>query len=160
MLYGPGSVSVITVPEPERFDPLPDDRAARWANFQTRQAPHFAGLLGLTIEDLRVGYCRMRLPFRTQHTPPAGIVHGGAIASLIDTSAVPAIGSLFDGPTPYSTIDMQVQYVGAAGEGTDLVATGWVTRQGRSVVFCRSEVATDGGEPVASGTLAFKVSRS
>lgn len=151
-------MTAIAVPDPEQFDPLPDDRAARWANFARRQADHFAGHLGLVIEDLRVGYCLMRLPFRTEHTQPAGIVHGGAIASLIDTSAVPAIGSLFDGPTPYSTIDMQVQYVGAAGEGTDLLATGWVTRQGRSVVFCRSEVATESGAPVASGTLAFKVS--
>lgn len=153
-------MTAISVPDPEQFEPLPDGRAARWANFQTRQADHFAGHLGMMIDLLRIGYCRMRLPFRPEHTQPAGIIHGGVIASLIDTSAVPAIGSLFDGPTPYSTIDMQVQYLGAAGEGIDLVATGWVTRQGRSVVFCRSEVATDGGDPVASGTLAFKVSRS
>jgi uncharacterized protein (TIGR00369 family) len=149
-------VTTIPVPPAAEFAPLPDDQAARWSNFARRQQGHFGGLLGVHIEELRVGWCRMRLPFRPELTQPAGFIHGGAIASLIDTVAVPAIGSGFETDTPYATVDMHVQFLGAATD-VDLLATGWVSRRGRSIAFCRAEVATEDGRAIASGALAFKV---
>ena len=56
------------------------------------------------------------------------------------------------------TVDMQIRYLGAARE-TDLVAEGWITKRGRSIVFCQAEVRTHpGGDLVAEGWLTYKVS--
>jgi uncharacterized protein (TIGR00369 family) len=100
----------------------------------------------------------MRLPYRSVLNQPAGVVHGGAIATLIDTVVVPAIASGYDEPHRYVTIDMQVQYL-AAIVGEDAVAEGWIVRRGRSTVFCRAEVMTAKAGLVATGTLVYKVGR-
>lgn len=141
----------------DSFEPLPDDVAARWATFGRWERTYFPKLLGLEVEDLRTGYCRMRLPYRPELDQPFGVVHGGAIASLIDTVVVPAVGAAYEAGWGYATLTMDIQYLGAIVR-EDAVAEGWVTQRGRSVVFCRAEVRTAGGRPVASGALTYKVS--
>ena len=55
------------------------------------------------------------------------------------------------------TIDLQIRYLGAAN-ASDLVAEGWITRRGRSIVFCQAEVrAVDTGAVVAEGWMTYKV---
>ena len=53
-------------------------------------------------------------------------MHGGAIATLIDTVVVPAIGAGYDSMPVMLTVDMQIRYLGAARQA-DLVAEGWLT---------------------------------
>jgi acyl-coenzyme A thioesterase PaaI-like protein len=65
----------------------------RWKNFCSwpdRQL--FPNFLGFQVEEIREDYSRLRLPYRPVLEQPAGPVHGGAIASMIDTVVVPAIG--------------------------------------------------------------------
>ena len=54
------------------------------------------------------------------------------------------------------TLSMNVQYLGAVRE-EDAIAHGWVVRRGKRVVFCEVVVTTEGGEPVASGSLVYSV---
>ena len=81
----------------------------------------------------------MRLPFRPEFRQPAGVVHGGVIASLIDSVVVPAVGSGYDEPRQLFTIDIQLRFLAPIIDD-DLVAKGWITQRGRSVVFCDAEV--------------------
>jgi uncharacterized protein (TIGR00369 family) len=137
---------------------LPDDREAEWlARFGRWHRPFFPNVLGLELLEVRDGYARMRLPHRPDLDQPAGVTHGGAIASLIDTSVVPAVASPYPQVPVLLTVDMQVRYLGAARD-TDLTAEGWVTKRGRSIVFCQSEVRADGtGELVADGWLVYRI---
>lgn len=135
---------------------LPPERLARWAGFAKWDEPYFPRLLGFEVEEIRQDYCRMRLPWRFELTQPAGVVHGGAIASLIDSVVVPAIGSAYDEAVSFVTIDMQIQYRGAVVQ-EDQVAEGWVTNRGRSIVFCEAEVLTTSGKPVAKGMLTYRL---
>lgn len=140
----------------DRFDPLPEDVLDRWSTFGRWEArTYFPSLLGLVIEELRRDYCRMRLPYRPEHDQPAGVVHGGALATLMDTVVVPAIGSAYGPETQYVTVSMNLSYVGAVREA-DVVAEGWVTRRGRTTVFCRAEAACD-GRLVMEGSLVYAV---
>lgn len=145
-------------PHAERFALLAPDKAARFAGFAPGRPEYFPGVVGILLEEVRADYARMRLPFRPVLNQPAGVVHGGAIATLIDTVVVPAIASGYDEPHRYLTIDMQIQYI-AATIGEDAVAEGWVVKRGRSTVFCRVEVLTAKGGLVATGTLVYKVSK-
>jgi len=140
----------------DRFAPLPPARAAMWEAFRTGLGAYFPGFVGLVVEEVRLDYSRMRLPFRAALNQPAGIVHGGAIATLIDTVVVPAIGSAYEERRPLFTIDMHVQYLDPL-VGEDAIAEAWIEKRGRSTVFCRVEVRTDGGTLVATGTLVYKV---
>lgn len=142
----------------EEFAPLPPPRAERWSRFGRWDVRYFPNVVGLELEEVRTDYARMRLPFRAELNQPAGVVHGGAIATLVDTVVVPAVGSGYDDFMVMLTIDLQIRYLGAA-VGTDLVAEGWVNRRGRSILFCQAEVrAVDTGDVVAEGWLTYKVS--
>lgn len=140
----------------DRFAPLPDDVAARWSKFPNWDRTYFPNVVGLQVEELRTDYCRMRLPFRPELEQPAGVVHGGAIATLIDTVVVPPVGAAYPPGWVYLTLTMDIQYLGAVA-GEDAIAEGWVVQRGRSIVFCRAEVATATGKVAATGTLTYKV---
>ena len=144
----------------DRFEPLPDDVAARWAKFGKSETVFYPMLLGLEVEETRTDYCRMRMPFKPELLHAGGIVHGGAIASLMDAVLVPAVGSALGPDARFSTVDLHVQYIGAVKD-EDVVAEGWVTKRGRSVVFCESEaLGAASGRLIARSVLTYNVSPS
>jgi uncharacterized protein (TIGR00369 family) len=136
---------------------LDPERERRWSKFARGDTVIYPNLLGLVVDEVRVDYCRMRLPFRTELLQGGGVVHGGAIASLLDAVLVPAVGSTLQREDRYSTVDLHVQFLGAVRDD-DLVAEGWVTRRGRQVVFCESEaVAVATGRVVAKAMATYNV---
>lgn len=144
-------------PNAARFAPLADAAvAARWAKFPRWDRTLFPNVVGLELEEVRTDYARMRLPYRAELDQPAGVVHGGAVATLIDTVVVPAIGQAYDDGTVYLTIQMDVRYLGAI-VGEDAVAEGWVEKRGRTLVFCRAAVRSGTGALVADGTLVYTI---
>ena len=145
------------LPDAQSFEALNANGVALWQRYGRGDRPLFVTLVGLSIDEVRIDYCRLSLPFRAELLQSGGAVHGGVLATLIDTACVPAVGSGFTEARPYSTIDMHIQYLGASGKD-DLVAAAWVTKRGRSIVFCDAAVETTTGRRVASGSLTFKVS--
>jgi uncharacterized protein (TIGR00369 family) len=142
----------------ERYPLLSEEAAERWASYGRWDEPYFPRLVGLEVEEVRADYCRMRLPWRFELTQPAGVAHGGAIATLIDSVVVPAIGSHYEQRRAFVTIDMHVQYLGALVD-EDAVAEGWITQRGRSIVFCEAEVhGATTSKVIARGRMTFKVS--
>ena len=145
-------------PRASEFEILTPEVDARWKNFGHWDRTYFPKLVGLHVEETRLGYCRMVLTYREELEQPMGVVHGGAIATLIDASVVPAIGSAYDNFVGYSTVDLHVQYHNALVK-EDAIAEGWVTKRGRSVVFCESEVfGRTSGKQIARGYMTYNIS--
>jgi uncharacterized protein (TIGR00369 family) len=141
----------------ETFDLLPQSVQERWSSYgDWPEQAHFARLVGVEVEELRRDYARMRLPWRAELNQPSGLMHGGAIATLIDTVVVPAIGTAYPDPRPFSTIELAVRYL-APVRSEDLVAEGWITRRGKRVVFCEVEVRTATAVKVASGNSIYVI---
>ena len=136
--------------------PLTPERAERWSRFPDGDAVIFPTFIGLQVEEIRADYARMRLPYRPEFQQPAGVVHGGALATLIDTVVVPAVGSAYDMPVAMLTLSMTLNFVGAV-VGEDAVAEGWIERRGRATVFCRAEARTPGRGLVATASLVYTV---
>jgi uncharacterized protein (TIGR00369 family) len=147
----------MNAPNAARFLPLAAERAPLWQSFGRWPTVYFPRFVGIDLEEVRTDYARMRLPFRPELNQPAAVMHGGAIATLIDTVVVPAIGSGYDEPRALFTIQMQVEYLEPIS-GEDAVAEGWIEKRGRSTVFCRVEVRSGSGTLAAIGTLIYKVS--
>jgi len=86
------------------------------------------------------------------------VVHGGAIATLIDTAGMAAAwadDSEAEVPAG-ATLSMTVDYVEAA-RGGDLLATAEVVRRGRSISFCEITVTEPPGERVvAKGLITYR----
>ena len=140
----------------ERFDPLPDEAMARWSKFPNWDRTYFPNVVGLVVEEIRADYCRMRLPYRPELDQPAGVVHGGAIATLIDTVVVPPVGWRYDPTWQWFTVQIDVRFR-APVIGEDAIAEGWVDQRGKSLVFCSAEVRTEAGTVAADGTLVYAV---
>ena len=147
------------MPNPEDFAPLPADKAAFWAAFpQWDNDINYAMHLGMVVEEIRQDYARMRLPWRAEMLQPAGIMHGGAIASLIDSVVVPVVGWVNDGlqKGQLLTISMNVNYVGSIKD-EDAIAECFVERRGRSIVFCKVEVRGAQSQRLcATASLVYK----
>ncbi len=142
----------------EQFAALPEDVAARWLKFGNWDRIFFPSFLGMTVQEVRADYCRMLMLYKPELDQPQGLVHGGAIASLLDAVVVPAVGAAYGREVRFSTVDMHVQYMSAAKQ-EDLIAEGWVTKRGRSVVFCESEaIGATSGKVVARSVLTYNVS--
>ena len=121
--------------------------------------PHspLIGLLGIELVDVEPDVARLRLPYRPELATMGDVVHGGAIAALLDTASMAAAWS--DDTVPESvagaTVSMSVDYV-AAARGVDLLATGRAVRRGRSLCFCEVEVTEPGGGVIAKGLAVHR----
>lgn len=143
----------------DNFDLLSQSALERWSNFGNWDQTYFPNMLGITLDEIRRDYARMSMPWRPELNQPQGLIHGGAVATLIDTVVVPAIGSAYDGPRQFATIEMSIRYLDTIRQ-EDLVAEGWVTKRGRRIVFCDVEVRTAGAVKVAVGNLIYIVNEN
>src|SRR5215218_10688829 len=120
-------------------------------------ASPLVGLLGIELESVEPDVARLRLPFRPELATMGEVVHGGAIASLLDTASMAAAWA--DDTVPEAlaggTVSMNVDYVSAA-RGVDLVATAVAVRRGRSLCFCEVTVADPDGAVVAKGLAVHR----
>lgn len=140
----------------DQYEPLGSTVAEAWAHFPHWEGKtYFVNIVGLEVEELRTDYARMTMPFREENLQAAGLMHGGAIATLIDTVVVPAIGAGLPEGSLWSTIELHVQYHRPLL--SDAVAEGWVTKRGRSIVFTQAEVKDAEGRVVATGTATYSV---
>lgn len=102
------------------------------------------------------GVARVTLDVGDRHLNPHGTVHGGVIATLVDTAMGEAVATTADGERP-ATIDMTVAYLEPAGPGR-LVATAEVRKAGRRVTIVEADVTQpgpDGEEAIAHAIATF-----
>jgi uncharacterized protein (TIGR00369 family) len=113
--------------------------------------------LGIRLVEVGDDRAVLELPFDPRLATAGEVVHGGAIASLIDTAGMAAAWS--DQARPESlrgaTVSMHVDYL-AAATGTDLRADACVVRRGGTLCFCEVEVTDAGGEAVARGSVIHR----
>ncbi len=131
-------------------------RTEQWNRFLSPDRVFLPTHLGLVLEEVRVGYARLRLPMRPEICQVAGLIHGGALAALIDTSAVPAVGTFYDQQPDMITVSMTVDYCGAV-KGQDALAEAWVRSGGNSLAFVQAEVRAEDGSLAVAASLVFKV---
>lgn len=98
------------------------------------------------------GRTRLRMEVGPEHMNNFGVVHGGAICTLLDIAMGTAGRNHAGGPV--MTLDMQVSFL-SPGRGV-LFGEGRVLRGGRSVIFSEAEVRDEAGELVAKSSGVFK----
>ncbi len=118
----------------------------------------YVGLLGIQLTDMRPDEATLRLPFADSLITIGTTVHGGAIASLIDTAAMVAAWS--DDSVPDNmrgtTVSLTVTYL-APAEHEDIQATARVLKRGRSLVYLDVEVQSVSRKSIARGLVTYKL---
>jgi uncharacterized protein (TIGR00369 family) len=110
--------------------------------------PH---LIGLRIAELEFDRCRIDLTLAERHMQPFGIVHGGVLATLIDTATFWAGFMRLPEDAGLVNVDLKLNYLKAVTRG-ELRAEGRCLRAGRQVSYAEASVFDEAGELVAHGT--------
>ncbi len=118
----------------------------------------FVAHLGIQLTNIQPGVATLTLPFASALVTIGTIVHGGAIASLIDTAAMVAAWSDVEVPAKArgTTVNLSVAYL-ASAEKEDLQAVARVLRRGRNLVYLDVEVRSASGNAIAKGLVTYKL---
>lgn len=118
----------------------------------------YVGHLSIQLTTMQPGVATLTLPFADALVTSGTIVHGGAIASLIDTAAAVAAWSDAEVPTNVrgTTVNLTVTYL-APAEKEDLQAVARVLRRGRTLVYLDVEVSSASGRAIAKGLVTYKL---
>jgi uncharacterized protein (TIGR00369 family) len=125
---------------------------------QFMAASPYVGYLGIQLVTMQPGVAMLILPFKDSLVTIGTIMHGGAIASLIDTAAAVAAWSDVDASTSGrgTTVNLTVSYL-APAEGEDVQAVARVLRRGRNLIFLDVEVTSASGRAIAKGLVTYKL---
>ena len=108
-------------------------------------------LIGLRLSELAFDRCRIDLELAPRHLQPFGIVHGGVLATLIDTATFWAAFLRLPQDTGLVNVDLKLNYLKAVAQGT-LRAEGQCLRAGRQISYTQASVFDAQGDLVAHGT--------
>ena len=101
----------------------------------------FAKLIGLELDTIEPGLAIMSLRIRDDLMQNSRVVHGGAIASLIDTAMAFAIIPLLAEGERTTTVDLTINYLRPLTSGR-AIATARVLRAGRRAIAVSADVSS------------------
>lgn len=112
-----------------------------------REVP-FAHLLGIELVTATHGSATLRLELRSNLKQNHGVLHGGAMAALIDTATAFAIVSQLKSPEKFTTVDLSINYLRPLTEGA-ATCQARLIRAGRRLFTISAEVHDDAGKLAA-----------
>jgi uncharacterized protein (TIGR00369 family) len=130
------------------MDANPDFIDALRQTVRTGPYPH---LIGMELAAIGFDTCRVELELGERHLQPFGIVHGGVLATLVDTATFWAGYLRLPQGTGLVNVDLKLNYLKPALRGR-LRAEGRCLRAGRQVSYAEASVFDEANELVAHGT--------
>jgi len=139
----------------------PDDLPANGTELMKVFLPAspFVNELGVELVEIEDGRALLSLKYRPELTTVGDMVHGAAIAGLVDIAAMAASWAGAEMPEKLRgvTVSMATEFISSA-EGEDLLAEGKLLRRGKTL--CASEVeitAASDGRLIAKALATYKV---
>jgi uncharacterized protein (TIGR00369 family) len=133
---------------------------AAWNRGFAEHVPHNRAL-GLSIVDLGDDWAIYRLGWdeKLVGNPETGVIHGGAITTLLDATCGSAVFAALPAPVPCATLDLRIDYLRPAERGQDVLARATCFKVTRNVAFVRAIAYHDDEQnPIATATGTFMVS--
>src|SRR3982750_3202673 len=122
---------------------------------KTDTAGGFAGRLGAEVVSADDGSARLRFEAGDDHLNPAGTLHGGVLATLVDTAMGQAVRSATGEDDVPATSQLTVTSLRPGTPG-QLTVTARVRPRGEHLTVCEADVEQDGRELVhAVATFAL-----
>lgn len=110
----------------------------------------FYSTLGFKLKEIQNGKAIFELMLRKE-LMQNGMVHGGVLASMIDSTCACAAYSLIYPEGYITTIDLQVAYLKPVSEGR-LIAEGLCIKSGKKIFFCESKIWNQQEDLICTGT--------
>ena len=114
----------------------------------------YAHLLGIELDEVGNGTATLGFEVRKKLTQNHGVVHGGAIASLIDSATAFAIISLLAPREKVTTVDLTISYLRPLTNGR-VTAVAKVVRSGRRLFVVSADVLDSDGKLAATALSTY-----
>jgi acyl-CoA thioesterase len=124
---------------------------------EANNSPYYQ-LLGMEIMEIKEGESIIQMPFRQGLTHPYGAVHGGAIASLADSSVAMALISLVEPKDRIATIEFKINFFVPVSKG-HLEAHAKIIHKGSKTAVGDVEVKNEEGKLVAKVIATYSIRR-
>ncbi len=139
-----------------------EERLEMWRQLNRRFSEFvpFNKALGIKVVRLEQGEAWLRLPYADHlvGNPENGVMHGGAISSLMDAAGGSAAFMSLDDATPVATLDLRIDYLKPATPGCDVVGHASCYKLTRNVAFVRGlAFHEDEADPIASVAATFMI---
>jgi uncharacterized protein (TIGR00369 family) len=109
-------------------------------------APPAVALLGLSLDELERGRTVFSIVADELHENPMGTMHGGIVATLVDTAMGCAVSSTLPADAGFTTLELSTNFVRAITQSTGRVhAEGRVVHGGGRVITTEARVYDDAG---------------
>lgn len=108
----------------------------------------FGAFVGARFVSLVDGVCTYEYEAREEHFNPGGMLHGGALYAVMDTSQGMLVYSLVQRPEIAATGTSTIKYLAPVRRGRIVVTTKLERSEGRKL-FLHSEAVDEGGVTVA-----------
>jgi uncharacterized protein (TIGR00369 family) len=122
------------------------------------KSPYYR-LLGMEVMEIKEGESKIQMPFKQDLTHPYRMVHGGAIASLADSSVANALISLVKPKDRITTIEFKINFLAPVSKG-DLEAHAKIIHKGSKTAVGDVEVKDEGGKLVAKVIATYSIRRA
>ena len=119
-----------------------------------REAVPFLKLLGIEVESVGPGTATLVLPVREELTRNDGIIHGGAVASVIDSAFAFAIIPLLAANERTVTVDLTIHYLRPLSGGASRTIAR-VVRAGRRVITVSAELFDENDKLAATALSTY-----
>ncbi len=104
-------------------------------------APPISSHIGLELATISDGDVVMTAQPDESHYNPIGSVHGGFVATVLDSVCGCAVHSTLPAGVGYTSLEIKLSFLRAITADTGRVtAHGWVTRRGRSAAFADADL--------------------
>jgi uncharacterized protein (TIGR00369 family) len=111
-------------------------------------------LLGFDVESVHDGRAIFRLDVRPRHKQIHGVVHGGILAALADTTAAIAAYTVVPRGVELATLELKINYLEPVPGGR-VKADARVLRKGRNFIVTECEILNESGSLAAKALLTF-----
>jgi acyl-CoA thioesterase len=136
--------------------PFSPQEKQRRMTHQRDVAGYFA-LLGLRLVDLEPGYACLELPFRQDMTHSGGVVQGGLITTLADSSIAHAALAALDSDTHRTTtIELKINFIRPATGGV-FTSHARLIHLGRRTAVGEAEITDERGRLIAKCMASLMV---
>ena len=118
-------------------------------------APFFKHM-AMRLVEVDIGNATIELDLSNNHLQAFGLVHGGVMATIIDTATFWAVFMGIAEDAGLVNIDLKLNYLKSVTRGT-LTAEGSAIRAGKRICYAEAHVYSDTQDLIAHGTSTLMV---
>ena len=135
------------IPNPEHIDMIR----------KMLHASPYPTLLSMKLVDIGAGFAVMELDVEEKHMQLLGAVHGGTLASPMDSVAYWSVFYSVENPDAWlTTVDLNVNFLAPVSSGK-LIARGNQIKVGKKLCYATAEISDNNGTIIAHGTSTLMI---